>query len=224
MNTNYYLSHKDKLLRTFGRESRSMRPILSERYEGELADTVLNEARKEFELLIPEIPYIGGSKNPMQSDLIESIHLLALYRVMKAHNKTAQETSEIINRGMKEKLARYPVFLLRMMGKFQFSTLFVKHLQKLAAISQIRKYPGNFVFNVVIGDGKEFDWGLDFTECAIQKFYQNQQAAEFLPYICPNDYITSEAFGLGMIRSQTLVEGAKCCNPRLKKGRLTQRK
>ena len=223
MSKTFFQSRHRKLLRTFDREASLVRTILAERYGGEFARTVLREARMEFETLIPVIPFIGGSRNPMQSDLIESVHLLAFHRVMKAHAKTAQETSAIIDRGIRLKLARYPRFLMRLVGKLQFSRIFLRRLQNLALESQKRKYPENFVFKILIGDGGEFDWGIDFTECAIQKFYESQNAGEFLPYICPNDFMTSEAFDLGMTRTKTLAEGAECCNPRLRRGRPTQR-
>ncbi len=75
---------------------------------------------------------------------------------------------------------------------------------------------------LIYGDGKDFDWGIDFTECAICSFFQAQDAREFLPYLCRLDYVTADAFGLGMIRTKTLAEGADRCNPRLKRGRTTR--
>lgn len=143
MTKTYFQSRQKELLRAFDREVGLVQPILAERYGGEFARTVLREARMEFETLIPAIPFIGGPRNPMQSDLIESVHLLAFHRVMKAHAKTAQETSAIIDRGMRFKLARYPRFLMRLVGKLQFSRIFLRRLQNLAMESQKRKYPEN---------------------------------------------------------------------------------
>jgi hypothetical protein len=74
----------------------------------------------------------------------------------------------------------------------------------------------------VIGEGKESEWGIDFTECANHKFYTTQNAVEFLPYVCKLDTLTSTAFGLGLVRTMTLADGDERCNPRLKHDRETK--
>jgi hypothetical protein len=66
--------------------------------------------------------------------------------------------------GMRIRLAQYPRFLLRLMDRPQFSRLFLNWLQHRANETCQRAYPGDFVAEIVPGDGKEFDWGLDFTE------------------------------------------------------------
>jgi hypothetical protein len=123
---------------------------------------------------------------------------------------------------MQIRLAQYPRFLLRLMGRLQFSRLFLNRLQREANETQKQVYPDDFVAEIVMGDGKEFDWGIDFTECAIHKFYKAQNAVELLPYVCKLDYLTSTAFGLGLVRTKTLASGDEKCNPRLKQGRDTK--
>jgi hypothetical protein len=158
----------------------------------------------------------------MTSDLLESVQLLALLRTLKAYGKPPEELRDIVLAGIRTRLSRYPRWLLKLAGWRAFSKSFVRDLQKQGQASQRCQYPDGFVFEVVIGDGRDFDWGLDFSECGICKFYQAQHAAEFLPLVCPVDYAVSEALGYGLVRTQTLVEGDVCCNPRMKKGRPTQ--
>ena len=43
-----------------------------------------------------------------------------------------------------------------------------------------------------------------------------------MPYICPNDYLFSKHFGLGLCRTMTLAEGFPRCHQYLKRGRETQ--
>ncbi len=222
MNAGYYLSMKEKLLKDFDRTSGWLRSHLIERYGQEFSQAVLQSARIEYELLIPQIPYIGGSKVHMTSDLLESVIVLAFLRAFKLKGMTASESREIIFRGMKTRIAQYPKFLVKMMGRITFTQLYLRNLQRQAEESKKREYPDGFVFDIVLGDGKEFDWGLDFSECGICKFYQAQNAAEFLPMVCPIDYVLSDAFGYGLVRTMTLAEGADRCNPRMKKGRRTE--
>ncbi len=222
MTENYYTSQKGKLLKAFDRVRSWVEPNVTKHYGQAFASTVLQEARNEYESLLPHIPFIGGSKNRWTSELIESAQILALFRAMKAQGKTVEESAAIVYRGMESRLAQYPRFLLQLMGWLQFRKLFVRSLQRRATESQKRTYPGDFVANVVIGDGEDFDWGIDFTECAICKFYQAHHASEFLPLVCRIDYLTSEAFGLGLVRTKTLAEGADRCDARLKRDRPTQ--
>ena len=222
MNENYYISKKAKLLKGFERANRWFKPHLTERYGQVFFESVRLAARNEYEALIPKIPYIGGSKVHMTSDLMESVLLLAYLRALKAHGKTAEESRDIILRGMETRLAQYPKFLPRILGRVTFSRLYLGNLQRQARESQKREYPDGFVFDVVIGDGIEFDWGLNFSECGIRKFYQAQNASEFLPIVCRIDYVLSDAFGYGLVRTKTLGEGAGSCNPRMKRGRQTE--
>jgi len=145
-----------------------------------------------------------------------------LFRAMQACGNPPSDTAAVLSEGMQIRLTSYPRFLLQLIGKMQFSSLFLKRLQQQAAETHKRTYPNNFVAEVVIGDGTEFGWGIDFTECAIQKFYTAQNALEFLPYVCRLDYLTSAAFGIGLVRTKTLANGDERCNPRLKPGRETK--
>lgn len=90
----YYVAQKSKLLRDFDKNEKYAGRILASHY-GDLADTIWKEARREYEALIPKIPYIGGRKNPTQTSLIRSTWALALFRALKNHGKTAEEAGKI---------------------------------------------------------------------------------------------------------------------------------
>ncbi len=217
----YYIKRKGSLLRSFDRAIGWWTGPLVTRYGEEISQAIAGRARREFEQLLPDIPFIGGSRNHWTSDLMESAQCLALYRAMQAFEKPIRETADVIYEGMRIRLDDYPRILLRLMGRLQFSWLFLRLLQRMAKETQKQNYPGSFVAELVPGDGKEFDWGIDFKACSIHAFYVSHQASEFLPYVCRLDYITSAAFGLGLVRTKTLAEGDEVCNPRMKRGRAT---
>jgi hypothetical protein len=75
------------------------------------------------------------------------------------------------------------------------------------------------VYEFVVGDGEEFDYGYDFLECAAQKFYHAQDADKFTPFYCFLDYPKSK---MGLSRTMTLAEGHAKCNHRFKEGRKTE--
>lgn len=223
MSENYYLSQKKSLMSSFHRVSKWVKTPLVKRYGEELSQALLQHARENYESLIPDIPFIGGKSNRWTADLLESVQILALFQAMQGYDIPPGEIAEVVSEGMQIRLAQYPCFLLRLIGRWQFSKLFLRTLERQADETHKYLYPNNFVAEVVIGDGKDFDWGIDFTECAIHKFYKAQNALEFLPYVCRLDYLTSAAFGIGLVRTKILANGDERCNPRLKQGRETKR-
>jgi len=88
----------------------------------------------------------------------------------------------------------------------------------VATESQKRKYPESFIMTYVKGNGQDFDYGVDYTECAICKFLSAQNALELAPYMCDTDKIGSEMLGWGLTRTMTLAKGGEKCDFRFKKG------
>ena len=103
-----------------------------------------------------------------------------------------------------------------------FSGWFRRLAKKRAAKSQRRLYPAGFVMNYVEGDGQEFDYGVDYIECANCKFLQAENAFEIAPYVCATDKPISELMGWGLYRTTTIADGSPLCQFRFKKGGRTQ--
>ena len=222
MKENYYLQSKNKLMREFNKTLSWFKPDLEKLYGRKFAEQVLRDVQLEYERLIPQIPFIGGSNVHMTEDLMESVRILAYLNVLKAHGKKLDECKTILFRSMETRMAKYPRLVLKLGEIRAFSKLFTRYLQSQAKIFHERKYSKGFVFDFVPGDGREFNWGLNIHECGICKFYNEQNATEFLPMVCSIDYVLSDKLGYGLYRSKTLAEGAEICNPRLKRGALTQ--
>ena len=219
---NYYISQKSKLLRNFDKASKSVKRVLTLRYGDDLTDSIVQNARKEFEAVIPELPYIGGKKNMMTIFLIESAYCLALYKVLKSRSESIDEISRAIYEIVEVRLDMAPKFILRIYGKLKFGRLYLRRLRKQAARSQKRQYPGDWVFTFIEGDGREFDYGYDITECGLCKFLHAQNVDELAPFLCVVDFQISKAFGSGLVRTMTLAEGAEKCDFRYKRDRETQ--
>jgi len=207
----YYTSRKAEILATFDEHAHNWKAAMVSRYGERLADALLKEAREQTELLIPEIPYIGGDGNPMTRHLIRSTPSLALYKAMKARGLTARETGKIIYDAV-----------VAVIGQLPFSPSgppspeFVRKRKEEAARSQERRYSGDWVWEFVEGNGDEFDYGYDFLECGVQKYYQAQGAGELLPYFCFLDFVTARASGQVLMRSMTLAEGGEKCDFRFR--------
>lgn len=216
--TDYYISRKGKLLKEFDHVVGRVKKILVRRYGEAFTAQVVKETRMEYESLIPKLPYIGGKKNPLTFNLVSSAWFLALYHILKAHGKPIDEIGQVSYELYDAYFDAFPKFILRLMGMWRFTKLYLRKMDRSARESQKKTYPGDFVYTMLKGDGKGFDWGVDYVECAICKFYKEQGAEEFLPYLCPLDAVMSERTGLGLTRTKTLAEGFNKCDFRFKKG------
>jgi hypothetical protein len=216
----YYIRKKPELLKKFDEACELWKPVIIKAYHEEFAGGILWEARQEFQALIPQMPYIGGDENHYTKYFIESVRYLALYKAMKKHGRTAEETGKILYDAILTRLGkpRPPVPPEENLTREQRNERTKKGGEK----SQERRYPGDYVYKFVAGDGTKFDRGLDFTECASLKFYHSQGAGEFLPFYCYLDYPASRVAGEGFFRTLTMADGDKICNHRFKSGRVTR--
>ena len=217
----YYVAQKSNLMREFDRNNKYAGRILASHY-GDLADTIWKEAHREYEALIPKIPYVGGRKNPTQTSLIRSTWALALFRALKNHGKTAEEAGNICYEMTEAPLYAYPGLLRNLVGRWYFRR-FRSSMEKAAAERRKRLYPEDSLSTFIQGDGKEFDFGMDTTECAICKFFHAQGADELTPYMCLTEFAVSKALNMGLVRTTTIAEGGEKCDPRYKRGRETIR-
>ena len=214
--SNCYIAHKKRFVMEFDLVANSARSVI-EGYFDEDAKMLIAETRREFENLIPQLPYIGR-KQPFTEFIVFTGMLLAVYRVNKAHGKTVEQTGEMVFEMGRAFLNSFPTFLLRLFMSLNFSRRAMDRLRKGAIESQQRKYSEGNVINFIEGDGKTFDYGVDYIECASCKFLAAQGAPEIAPYLCPVDILFSEALGWGLTRTMTLAQGADKCDFRFKKG------
>lgn len=214
----YYASRKAEILAVFDDHAQAWRPLLVSRYGDDFADVILREAREQHATLIPELPGIGGDDNPMTRHLIRSTTSLVLYLAMRRRGKTAQETGRIVYDAVVERVSHLPAPAPR-----DLTPEAVAREMEQARRSQERRYPGDWVWEFVEGDGKAFDYGYDFVECGAEKLYRALGAGEFLPFYCFLDFVTHRTPEWGFARTMTLAKGHERCDFRYKRGGKTER-
>lgn len=218
----YYTDQKSKLLGDFSKFFKKYgRRVLLSHYGTDLADTIVEEARQEYEDLIPKLPYVGGKKNTLTKSLIQSAWALALFRALKVHGKAADETGKMLYEMVEAQLRSYPRLLRYLVGRWYFTRYNYNKSARQAAESQKRLYPEDWIWVFLRGDDKQFDWGIDNTECGACKFFHVQGADELTPYMCKLDFAMSKALGMGLMRTTTIAEGHERCDFRYKRGRET---
>lgn len=184
---------------------------LTTRFGATEAAVMRREMLEEYRALIPQVPYIGGRRNPWNSNLAGAPMALAGYRVVLRHGGSAQDAGEVVVSYAHRMIARIPRRLRpRLLGPRR------SRAEKVTRWTQQRRYPDDWVCQFVDGAGHPFDLGLDVTECAIVKFMHAQGADEFTPYLCHLDYVMAEAAGTGLTRTKTLAWGCDSCDFRMR--------
>jgi hypothetical protein len=217
----YFISRKPKLLKDFDNLLKTVKGVFVSQHGEKFTETIVSETRQEYSNIIPEIPYVGQSRILVQF-MTGTAQSLAIYRVLKSHGKTVEETGKLYYLICEAILNSYPRVVRWLIGKGSFSKFFLRAAKKSAMESQKRLNPEGYVYSFIEGDGSEFDYGIDYTECGGCKFLHKQGASELAPYICTADIVYSKVFGWGLTRTKTIAEGYEKCDFRFKKGGKTR--
>jgi hypothetical protein len=218
----YYSTRKEKLLKDCDSTSALMEASLVARYGKEFTSTLQREVRQEYEKLIPDIPYIEGSRaRLLNSFLLISAQELAVYKAMKKHGKPPGEAWELCHEALRFRLAEVPQWKRSLLRRIMFSRLVRKIVARRARQGEKVCF-GDFEVEYVISEGDEFDFGVNYLQCGNYTFVKTHGGEEFAPYVCMSDIALSEAMGWGLIRTQTLADGCAHCDFRFKKGAATQ--
>lgn len=216
------LIKKLKLLKDFDKSADLMQNYLVQRYGKEFADRLYKQTRQEYEQLIPEIPRIKGLRaRALNSFLLITAQELAVYKTMKKHGKTPSQAWEICHEAIKLRMEKFSKIKRWLLNKLMHSKFLMKIVKRRAEKGEQLKF-GDFEVRYLIGDGKEFDWGVDYLACGNYNFAKAQGAEEFAPYVCMSDIALSDALGWGLIRTQTIADGCQSCDFRFKKGSKTK--
>jgi len=221
MSAENYTWRTPQFVRDFDKSIARVKAMVIYHHGAERAVGLIRESRQEYHVLIPQIPYIGV-RNPFLVFLLPTTRYLAVYRTLRRHGTTVEDAGQTAYAMGEAELKAIPRLVRRGIGSLWFSPLFLGRLRKSAAESQKRRYPGDFVFQYVQGNGRDFDYGIDYIECANCKFLFAQGASELAPYVCAVDKVASEMMKWGLTRTTTLAEGGEKCDFRFKKGGKTQ--
>ena len=178
------------------------------------------EAQKAHARLLP-MPDIGGPENLTYPSFLVGAQYAALYTAMRPCGFGARDVGKLVY-----DLAVYSLEsqkeACRANGQRLFSPQYYALLQAWAQRSQQRRYPMDWVLTVFKGDGRDFDIGVDYTECGLVKYFAAVGMPELAPYPCQVDFPTARAEGTGLVRTTTLAGGGKVCDFRYRQGREVQ--
>jgi len=212
----YYKSKKSEYFAQFDGFLECIGILVEEKYGKEFKKEIMAEIREEYESIYDEMPYIGGDENSLTADLVGVAENLAFYMALKRHGKPLAEIGELAYKAQEKAFDDHPELVPPITNPE-----FIPHMKYAAKVSREKRFSGDWVYELIDGN-EEFDLGIDFTECGIQKLYHKYWADEFTTYLCAMDILMSECGNLGLHRTETLAEGSDRCDFRYKAGRGTK--
>jgi hypothetical protein len=224
MSETQYSYKKEKLFRRFKKSSKIVTKILSNYYPASETDSIIIVTIKEVEILLPHVPYIGGKENFSLNDFFDSIMILALYKVLRRKGSSVRDIAQIMYEIREMQSFKQSKLMRFLTSKLLFSSYIKNSYKKKINIMKKKAYPENWKMEFVDGDGEEFNWGINFHECAVQKLFSKHGGEELLPYICMTDYAPFNVLkNVEFKRTQTIASGGPFCDFRFRKGGSTPR-
>ncbi len=219
----YYTARKREIMKDFDQTNRGAGQYLKAAYGEKEAQIITNVSKEELARFLPDMPDVGGDENPNTRFIIVAGWYAAYYSPMKALGKSPEDVGRMMYELNRMQYSEMPKGRALEEGERVFSTINLDKMRHWAKRTQQREHPGNWVTIFVEGDGKEFDWGYDYTECGVVKYLRSLGMGDLAPYVCVTDFPRSRALDTGLERTTTLAEGYARCDFRYKKGRMVTR-
>lgn len=216
---NYYPLHEKELIAAFTETLEGATRFLAPELGNDRAQAIAQQALERFKLLLPALPEVGGEYNPDTPFIPIAAWYASLYKPMQAAGKSAKDVGKLIYDLNVMSLSQMPPAQALAEKKRFFSEDGRSDLHSWTVWTLRRDYPGGWVAEFIPGDGKDFDFGINYTECGVVKYLKSQGVPELAPYVCLNDFPRSKVLGTGLQRTKTIANGDGICNFRYKQDR-----
>jgi hypothetical protein len=180
-------------------------------------DGIRQEVMDEFEIVLAQMPYVGGADSRMSDFLMRLMGFMAISRVLHRHGvplpiigDIERETykAQLLTVNEAERLASGRQFL-----SSENQALLREQAAKSVTTNHREEFPEDFVYDFVEpGANDSFEFGIDYKACGFCKFAARHGDEEILPNICGLDFDAYAARGIHLERTQTLAGGASHCN------------
>jgi hypothetical protein len=174
---------------------------------------IRQEVMDEFEIVLTQMPYVGGAASRMSDFFMRLIGFMAISRVLRRHGVSLPVIGEIERETYKAQLLTVPEAERLASGRQFMSAENQALLREQAATSHRQEFPEDFVYDFVEPDpGDKFEFGINYKACGFCKFAARHDDKEILPHICGLDFDAYATRGIHLERTQTLAGGASHCN------------
>ncbi|PHV04068.1 hypothetical protein CSQ96_27890 [Janthinobacterium sp. BJB412] len=213
----FYESHRGAMQAAMRHRLDLAEAMLSERAQLSNMDGIRQEVMAEFDIILTQIPYVGGAASRMSDFFMRLLGFLAISRVLRRHGVPVSMIGEIERETYKAQLLTVPegerLDSGRQFMSLENQSLLREQATKSTTESHQKEFPEDFVYDFVEpGPNDSFEFGINYTACGFCKFAAHHEDKEILPNICGLDFVAYAARGIHLERTQTLAGGASHCN------------
>jgi hypothetical protein len=209
----FYEAHRVEMEASMRQRLDLAEPLLREHLGVSDTADVRREIKDEFEIVLHQMPYVGGAESRMSDFFMRLLGFMAIGRVLHRHGLPAKVIGDIEVETYKAQLLLTPEAERLKAGGHFMSAENRAMVREQAAFSRQQKYPGDFVYDFIEpGPGDRFEFGVNYRACGFCKFAAEHGDKDILPNICGLDFVAYETRGIKLERTQTLAGGATHCN------------
>ena len=209
----FYESHRDAMQAAMRHRLELAEAFSRERAQLSNFDGIGREVTDEFEIVLTQMPYVGGAASRMSDFFMRLIGFMAISRVLWRHGVSLSVIGEIERETYKAQLLAAPEAERLASGRQFLSSENQTFLREQAAKSHQQEFPEDFVYDFVEpGPGDDFEFGINYKACGFCKFAARHGDKEILPNLCGLDFDAYATRGIHLERTQTLAGGANHCN------------
>ena len=222
----FYESHRDAMTAAMRQRVELAGPLLRERTQLPDLESLGREMMDEFEIVLAQMPHVGGADNRMSDFFMRLLGFLAIGRVLHRRGVAPSLIGEIERETYKAQLLAVPA-AERLAAGAQFlspenQALVREQAARSTTAAHRAAFPDDFAYDFVApGPGDDFEFGVDYTACGFCKFAARHGDKDILPNLCGLDFDAYAVRGIRLVRTQTLAGGASHCNFRF--SRLAQK-
>lgn len=213
----FYAQHRGAMEAAMRHRLDLAEPMLCERTH--LADIagIRQEVMHEFEVVLTQMPYVGGAASRMSDFFMRLMGFMAISRVLHRRGVPLSVIGDIERETYKAQLLAVPEAERLASGRQFLSpenqTLLREQAANSATEAHQNEFPEDFVYDFVEpGPQDNFEFGIDYKACGFCKFAARHGDKDILPNICGLDFDAYATRGIRLERTQTLAGGASHCN------------
>ncbi len=213
----FYESHREAMTAAMRQRLELAESMLRQLAHLSNTDDLKQEVMAEFETVLTQMPYVGGTASRMSDFFMRLIGFMAISRVLTRHGVPLPVIGEIERDTYKAQLLTAPEAERLAAGRQFMSPENQALIREQAAMSSTANhreaFPEDFVYDFVEpGPDDHFDFGINYKACGFCKFAAHHGDTEILPNICGLDFVAYAARGIHLERTQTLAGGASHCD------------
>ncbi|MDA9543500.1 hypothetical protein ACM43_02820 [Bradyrhizobium sp. CCBAU 45321] len=213
----FYQTHRHAMEAAMRERLDLAEAMLRERTDLSDIHAIRLEVMDEFEIVLTQMPYVGGAASRMSDFFMRLTGFMAISRVLRRHGVPVPVIGEIEREIYKAQLLTIPEAERLAAGR-QFMSPENQALMREQAARSVTEahqaeFPEDFVYDFVEpGPEDTFEFGIDYKACGFCKLAARRGDTEILPNICGLDFVAYATRGIRLERTQTLAGGASHCN------------